>query len=244
MSKAGSTVKGAAGGAVAGSAFGPWGTAIGAGLGGVYGFLNDTSDEQAGAEKQKLAGMQKAAQVYEGYRPQATGARQQGLNQQLSAYNGAGNAMGLMYGSKYNPNSYAPDLGKLPTPSNYAPKEGTEQKTASSGAPIFSSADSMDYYKEQAAKEKTTPGDIIKNALIPGALVTEAIAGGPDPQNKELFNTSGLSQESVSDGAWIDDFRAKNGGAFPSDAEFAAYLESQGRAEEAATYRKRNRGRA
>lgn len=121
MGKAENAAKYGLAGATAGSVGGPL-TSAALGVGGaIYGWLSDTSDEQAGAEKQKLAGMQKAADVYQGYRPQAMGARQQGLGQKLSAYNGAGNAMGLMYGNSYNPANYAPDLGKLPNPSSYSP---------------------------------------------------------------------------------------------------------------------------
>lgn len=157
MSKTGSVVKGAAGGAVAGSAFGPYGTAIGAVGGGIYGYLTDTSDEQEAAEKQKLAGFQAGADTYRGYRPQATAARQQGLKQQLSAYNGAGSAMGLMYGNSYNPASYAPDLENLPTPSSYAPTQGAAVGKAAAGASAPVSSASVPDAQPPPPRQHTGP---------------------------------------------------------------------------------------
>lgn len=153
MSKFGSAAKGAGTGAVVGSALGPWGTAAGAAGGAIYGWLSDTSDEQAAAEKQKTAGMQAAANTYQGYRPQVMGARQQGLQQKLSAYSGAADSMGLMYGNNYNPKNYAPDLGKLPDPSSYAPQV---QQPA---PPVQTQQAAVDATINSSSRPTSTPAD-------------------------------------------------------------------------------------
>lgn len=111
------------------------GTAVGGPIGGMIGgavlpqlggavldmFGLGGSDPVADAEAKKMAAMQQAAQAYRDYRPLAMQARQQGLQQQLSAYGGAENALAQMYGSQADPRVYAPNLGKLPNPEDYRP---------------------------------------------------------------------------------------------------------------------------
>ncbi len=87
----------------------------------------DSTDKASQANQEQLA---KASQAYQQYRPMQYGARQQGLQQQLSAYGGAENAMNLMYGSQYDPRNYAPNLGKLPNPQDYAPPPAPAQAAA------------------------------------------------------------------------------------------------------------------
>jgi hypothetical protein len=104
-------------GAGIGTVFGPLGTMAGGALGGIAGgliydaFEGDPVQE---AEKEKMRQMQMAADSYAAYRPQVHQANQQGLIQQLSAMNGANNTLGMMYGAKYNPQNYAPNLARLP----------------------------------------------------------------------------------------------------------------------------------
>lgn len=108
----------AATGAAAGSVFGPWGTAIGAGggfildaMGQLFGEDEASTDE---AYEAKLRSMADAQDAYNSYRPQAQAGREQALRQQLSAYGGAAQAMNLMYGPQYDPGAYAPNLGVNP----------------------------------------------------------------------------------------------------------------------------------
>jgi hypothetical protein len=206
MSKVGSVVKGGAGGAVAGSSFGPYGAAIGGVGGAIYGWLSDTSDEQAAAEKDKLAGMQKAAGVYEGYRPQVAGARQQGLKQQLSAYNGAGNAMGLMYGNSYNPSSYAPDLGKLPDPKSYAPAQpaqprggmsqhdmdGQRNELANSVGRLMTAEELASYESTGQVPSTYTPG-----SKAPEGSAPMAQRGNPGRQRTGPANNAGYDDKAT-----------------------------------------------
>jgi len=203
MSKVGGAVKGAAQGAVAGSAFGPYGTAIGGGAGAIYGWLSDTSDEQDAAEKQKLAGMQKAAGVYEGYRPQAMGARQQGLQQKLSAYGGAGQAMELMYGRSYNPANYAPDLGKLPDPASYAPAapaqprggmsqhdmDGQRNALADSVGRLMTAEELAEYERTGKAPATYTPG-----SSAPAGSSPMQQRGNPNRQRTGPASTAGYDE--------------------------------------------------
>lgn len=215
MSKLGSAAKGAAGGAVAGSAFGPYGTAIGAGVGGIYGWLSDTSDEQASAEKQKLAGMQKAANVYQGYRPQVMGARQQGLQQTLSAYNGAGNAMGLMYGTSYNPANYAPNLGKLPDPSSYAPSTPT---------PAQPKGETQEVLNDAAGNlaQKTT--NIASGPLAPLQSGTPEVVRG---RTATEFALPTKEEQNLYD--WADAYKREMGRDAATKAEIDAFAASKGR---------------
>lgn len=224
----------AAGGPIAGAAW-----EIGYPI--VEDWLTGGSDQDDAAKKQQ-AGMQAAAGQYQAYRPFAQQARQTSLGNQLSAYGGAANAMNLMYGTQYDPRNYAPNLGKNP----YLTGEGNAPggTPAEPGRPVFTSADSQGVYDRSVKRDQTTPADIAFNATVPGALLTTAIAGGPDASNKELFDTGGQDAGERAMNTWMDSFRAQNGGAFPSDAETVAWLESQGRSAEADFYRKRNRGRA
>lgn len=112
---------GTAVGAGVGSFFGPAGTLIGGGLGGVaggllYDLFNGNDTQESYAEKQKA--MDKAALQYAAYRPQLQNAHQLGLLQQLQAYGGADKALGLMYGQQYAPSSFAPNLGRMPNPND------------------------------------------------------------------------------------------------------------------------------
>lgn len=112
---------GTAVGAGIGSFFGPAGTLVGGGLGGlagglVYDLFN--GDDVQKAEQNKMAKMAQAASIYNAYRPQMQAAHQQGLLQQLQTMNGANNALRLMYGDKYDPRTFAPDMGKLPSANN------------------------------------------------------------------------------------------------------------------------------
>jgi hypothetical protein len=111
---------GAAVGAGIGTAVGgPAGTVIGGGLGTLAGgLLYDlfNGDPVQDAEKAKQAEMAKAAQAYAAYRPQLQAAHQQGLLQQLQTMGGANNALRLMYGEKYDPRVFAPDIGRMPNP--------------------------------------------------------------------------------------------------------------------------------
>lgn len=191
----------------------------------VENWLTGGSDQDKAAEQQQ-AGMQRAAEQYNAYRPFAQNARQQATQQQLSAYNGAANAMNLMYGTQYDPRNYAPNLGKNPWL--------TSDQGAGGGAPgqkspqeIKSEADS--FYRDQAQKDRVTPGDLAINAAVPGALFTNAIASGPDPQNKELFNTNkppaGYNpQDAFSQ--WLDAYFKQNG-RYPSNEEKAAFWDKQ-----------------
>lgn len=67
---------------------------------GVYDAYNQNkSDNQTRkAQREQLALMQQAAQLYEAYRPQMMAARQGVFDQQMQAYQGANNALTTMYG--------------------------------------------------------------------------------------------------------------------------------------------------
>lgn len=122
----------AATGAAAGAAFGPWGAAIGAVGVPLLDYLSGSGsddDKVAQAERDKVAQMQKAQGMYQAYRPEVQQAREMALRQQLSAYGGVNQAMGLMYGPQYNPTHFAPNLGNNP----YGP--GGPISFAPSGAP-------------------------------------------------------------------------------------------------------------
>jgi hypothetical protein len=116
--------KNAAVGGAAGSVFGPYGAAIGAGGGIVMTALGDLFDGGGqsvdDAERAKIAEMRKGAAVYSAYRPEVQQAREQALRQQLTAFNGSNNAMNMMYGGQYDSRNYAPTLGNNP----YAPGHG------------------------------------------------------------------------------------------------------------------------
>ena len=58
---------GAASGALAGSTFGPWGTAIGAGVGGIAGLMNDAGEAYDKAEKPVNAGYDEANRLQQPY---------------------------------------------------------------------------------------------------------------------------------------------------------------------------------
>ena len=115
--KAAYTAGGTAVGAGVGSFFGPVGTLVGGGLGSVgggllYDLLNGDPVQDAYKDKQKS--MDQAAGAYAQYRPQLQNAHQLGLLQQLQGMNGADNALRLMYGEKYDPRVFAPNIGNMP----------------------------------------------------------------------------------------------------------------------------------
>lgn len=108
---------GTAVGAGVGSFFGPAGTLIGGGLGGlagglVYDLFN--GDPVQDAYKDKQSAMDQAAGAYGAYRPQLQQAHQQGLLQQLQTMNGGENALRMMYGAQYDPRVFAPNIGTMP----------------------------------------------------------------------------------------------------------------------------------
>jgi len=88
---------------------------------------------QAGAEK--IHNMQQAAAAYGAYRPQVANARMKAMEQQMSAYQGAGNMMQAMYGGggKADMGGYTPGGGgytkptipDLPPPPPPGPATGT-----------------------------------------------------------------------------------------------------------------------
>lgn len=112
--QAGGTAVGAGIGTAVG---GPVGTLVGGGLGSVAGgLLYDlfNGDSTQDAYKDKQAAMDRAALQYAAYRPQMQQAHQLGLLQQLQSMNGANNALNLMYGAKFAPSNFAPDIGRMP----------------------------------------------------------------------------------------------------------------------------------
>lgn len=108
MATAGGVLSRTATGAAAGAPFGPWGAAIGGGIGLVSGLFDSggiTPSSGAGsdaalqaAQAQKIALMQQALKMTEAYRPQIAHARQEAMNNRLGAYQGAANALQTMYG--------------------------------------------------------------------------------------------------------------------------------------------------
>ncbi len=187
------------------------------------------------AAAQQQAGMQQAKDQYAAYRPVAQQARQQATQQQLSAYNGAANAMNLMYGTAYDPRNYAPDLGKNPllTGSGSSGQGGTGQPS-----PQSIKQDANAFYQQQKQSDRITPGDIALNVGVPGAALTTAIAGSPNPGNKELFNTSKQPEGYAPQDAfsqWLEAYY-KQTGRYPSNEEKAAYWDSQPNGAETAAY--------
>ena len=89
---------------------GPAGAATGAGLGFTLGSTLDGGNKVQAAYSGQQQDMEAAKQAYEAYRLQAQLARQGGLQNQLSAFNGTSNALNLMYGAQFDPRQNAPNM--------------------------------------------------------------------------------------------------------------------------------------
>lgn len=111
---------GATGAAAGGAAGGPAGAVIVGGLSGLYGLFGGDSgegrarEESAAAAAEQMARMKTGAEAYAVYRPEAEQARMNDLGNQLSAYQGANNALTHMYGGQNAPAMITPQLMQTP----------------------------------------------------------------------------------------------------------------------------------
>jgi hypothetical protein len=103
------------GGALAGSVAGPWGAAIGGGVGLLAGLLDDTdSDNKKAARRAELAkqmAFERTGDTYAAYRQQAPAMRMAALQNRLGAYAGVQQAMNTLY-----PGSQRVDINQLLQP--------------------------------------------------------------------------------------------------------------------------------
>lgn len=105
----------AAAGGIGGFALGgPAGAATGLGLGYTLGNTLDGGNKVQDAYSNQQQDMEAAKQAYDAYRLQAQLARQQGLANQLSAYNGTDQALSQLYGKQYDPRVNAPNMAQNP----------------------------------------------------------------------------------------------------------------------------------
>jgi len=91
---------------------GPAGAATGASLGFALGNTLDGGNKVQGAYDDQRAEMDAAKQAYERYQLQAQLARQGGLQNQLSAFNGTSQALSQLYGQQYDPRVNAPNMAQ------------------------------------------------------------------------------------------------------------------------------------